>query len=50
MRTRSALFTFIALSMACALFTHPEVVLVPAFLVGVYLLARPRRGWLGGRR
>ncbi|MFE3028495.1 hypothetical protein [Nocardia tengchongensis] len=50
MRSRTALIAFVAMTMVYALARHPEVVLVPAFLISVYVLLRPRGGWLRGRR
>ncbi|BAW05875.1 hypothetical protein NSERUTF1_2698 [Nocardia seriolae] len=39
-----------ALTVICALILHPEVVLVPAFVIALYILVRPHRGWVRGRR
>ncbi|MFE3799293.1 hypothetical protein [Nocardia tengchongensis] len=50
MRARPALIAFVAMVVIYALVRHPEVVLVPAFLIGSYMLVRPRHGWLRGRR
>ncbi|QLY33985.1 hypothetical protein [Nocardia huaxiensis] len=50
MRARTALLVFAAMSLAFALIVAPEVILVPAFLIGLYILVRPRRSWRGGRR
>ncbi|QVI22919.1 hypothetical protein KHQ06_08125 [Nocardia tengchongensis] len=50
MRARTALIAFIAMTLIYALVRHPEVVLVPAFVIGLYMLVRPRHGWLRGRR
>ncbi|MFD0000172.1 hypothetical protein [Nocardia sp. NPDC127526] len=50
MRARTAFFVFVAMSMMYALIVAPEVVLVPLFLIGIYVLVRPRHGWLRGRR
>ncbi|MFJ9368768.1 hypothetical protein ACIRRA_30680 [Nocardia sp. NPDC101769] len=50
MRARTVMIMFIALAMVYALVRHPDVMLVPAFLVGIYILLRPRQSWLRGRR
>ncbi|WP_306359509.1 hypothetical protein [Nocardia sp. CC227C] len=50
MRARTALYVYLAASMAFALFMAPGVVLVPALLIFGLMLVRPRHGWLGRSR
>ncbi|MFE3195032.1 hypothetical protein ACFXHA_38920 [Nocardia sp. NPDC059240] len=50
MRARTAVAVFLSMTVVCALILHPEVVLVPAFVIGLYILVRPHRGWARGRR